>query len=588
MKATYAWVAIVVLAIAAALGWGGYLNEISSTEDSDQVTAEIGSSPASEQVSMETAANIQKLAEQNKSLAAANESLMAENQALKNLNESLADAAESAAEQGESVAQNNTSVTDEESQMTENQTSRSQSVRPLDIMKLTTDEIFSLSDEEFAEVVRQAKNLYWSPTTDPTEAQQQSEGQASQSQSEEPLEIKKLTGDEILNLPDEQFEEIVRQAKKLYWAPSKDQTTTQPQGEEQVTGSDNTEMTEDATVAAVASASGETNEASQSTSSMALKVTEALVEENQNFRAVQNELEEVKSQLMESKERRVMLETKLSLLDQQNRQVVQSLGNVLDEQASAAPVLEDIARQLAEIDDEPAATVSEPEEVGDRVTEVIVHLQILRQERGDLEEQLSSAQNQLARSEQQNDYLAKRLEYASKHLRRIRFNMRSEKERNQGLSDALNEVQRKLSEDVAQLQTEITSLITGMSGIRLGTDILFASGSADLTAEGENALRIFSQELLNYRDAIISVEGHTDNKQIKPTISHKYPTNWELSAARATSAVRYLVELGVPAERVRAIGHGESKPANSNDTEQGRSKNRRIELVVHLPSNSSS
>ena len=667
MKPTYAWVAIVVLAIAAALGWGGYLNELSSTKDSSQVTSEIVSSPASEQVSTETAAQVQKLEKQNKSLAAANESLTVENQALKKLRDGSFDIANVSDEElavmrdiidelgwspspivTELKEQNQALAAANESLTVENQALKKLRDGSFDIANATDEElavmrdiidelgwspspivvelkeqnqalaaanenltvenqalkklrdgsfdIANVTDEELAVMRDLVDELGWSPSPIVVELKEQIKSLAAINEKlilENRFLAKLKLSDGILdfdNMTDEALDALRDIVESWHGSLSTNQITTQPQSEEQIAGN-NTEMAVDATDAASDSTSGETNEASQSISSMALKVSEALVKENQKFRAAQNELEEVNSQLMESEARRVVLETKLSLLDEQNRQVVQSLGNVLDEhevvseQASAAPVLEDIARQLAEIDDEPAATASEPKEVGERVTEVIDHLQVLRQEKGDLQEQLSSAQNQLTRSEQQNDYLAKRLEYASKHLRRIRFKIRSEEERSQGLSDALSEIQRKLSEDVAQLQTEITSLKTGMSGIRLGTDILFASGSAELTAEGENALRIFNQELENYRDAIISVEGHTDNKPIKSTIADKYPTNWELSAARAASAVRYLVELGVPAERIRAIGHGESNPANSNDTEQGRSKNRRIELVVHLPPN---
>ena len=528
MNPTYAWIAIVVLAIATALGWGGYLNEIYSTEDSGQVTSEISSSPSDVQESTETTANIGELTAQNKSLVAANESLVAENQALKNLNESLSDAAETTTNVGELVDQNKSLVAVNESLTAENQTLQSQNEGLLAISNIT--------EEVFVELLAMV----------------------------------------------EQKSTAIKQ------------TASQPLSKEQVTGSSNTAMTESAADAAGDSESSGADEAPQSTptSSMASKFSEALVAENQKYRAARDELEAVKSQLMESEERRTVLEVKLSLLDEQNRQVVQSLGTVLDEhevvseQASAAPVLEDIARQLTELGDESTVTASEPEEVGNRVTEVIDRLEHLSQEKDSLEEQLSVTQIQLARSEQRNDYLAKRLQYASKHLRRIRFGIRSEKERNEGLAEALNTVQNKLSEEVTQLETEITSLKTGISGIRLGTDILFASGSADLTADGQNALRIFNQELEKYSDAIISVEGHTDTVPIKSTIADKYPTNWELSSARASSAVRYLVKLGVSEERIRAIGHGQSRPADTNDTEQGRSRNRRIELVVHLRPNS--
>jgi chemotaxis protein MotB len=78
----------------------------------------------------------------------------------------------------------------------------------------------------------------------------------------------------------------------------------------------------------------------------------------------------------------------------------------------------------------------------------------------------------------------------------------------------------------------------------------------------------------------INVEGFTDNVPIGPELRNRFPANWELSTARATDVVRYLVAQGVNPNILSAQGFGDSRPVASNDTAQGRAKNRRVEIVI--------
>lgn len=113
----------------------------------------------------------------------------------------------------------------------------------------------------------------------------------------------------------------------------------------------------------------------------------------------------------------------------------------------------------------------------------------------------------------------------------------------------------------------------------------FESGEATIKPEGYRVL----DELVEYLkhapiDQLIRVEGHADNMEIGPSLKSFFPTNWDLSKARATGVLRYLVEKGgVDSARISSVGYGDTKPVVSNVTEAGRQKNRRVDVVLYAP-----
>ncbi len=128
--------------------------------------------------------------------------------------------------------------------------------------------------------------------------------------------------------------------------------------------------------------------------------------------------------------------------------------------------------------------------------------------------------------------------------------------------------------DAGKLRVQIRD---GRMVVALATDILFASGSAELSADGDAAITEVATVLASIPDRTFQVEGHTDNVPIK---TGKYPSNWELASARALTVVRTMVAGGMPNNRVSAASYGEFKPVSPNDSPEGKSANRRIEIVV--------
>lgn len=112
--------------------------------------------------------------------------------------------------------------------------------------------------------------------------------------------------------------------------------------------------------------------------------------------------------------------------------------------------------------------------------------------------------------------------------------------------------------------------------IELRDSILFGSGSAELSAQARDIFSEMAGLLVDY-DNPVQIEGHTDDR---PISNLRYPSNWELSTARASAIVKLLMDSGVSARRLSAVGYGEHQPAASNETEEGRARNRRVTLMI--------
>lgn len=137
-----------------------------------------------------------------------------------------------------------------------------------------------------------------------------------------------------------------------------------------------------------------------------------------------------------------------------------------------------------------------------------------------------------------------------------------------------------MKDEIAQGRV-IISRLKGQLSVKLQDEILFASGSAEIKSDGKKLLGSLARALAAEPGKAIQIEGHTDNVKIGGALAEKYPTNWELSSARAVSVVRHLVEKeGLEGRRVVAAGFGEFNPVADNATKEGKSKNRRIEIKL--------
>lgn len=144
------------------------------------------------------------------------------------------------------------------------------------------------------------------------------------------------------------------------------------------------------------------------------------------------------------------------------------------------------------------------------------------------------------------------------------------------LENLKNEIDTRLHDE--GMDQSVSTMID-MRGlvIRLNDAILFDSGSADIKKQSEDTL-IEVASLLNTVDNFIRIEGHTDNVPISRSA---YPSNWELSTARAVNVVKLFInKCNYPPNKLIAVGYGEFKPVADNTTTEGRTKNRRIDIII--------
>jgi chemotaxis protein MotB len=148
------------------------------------------------------------------------------------------------------------------------------------------------------------------------------------------------------------------------------------------------------------------------------------------------------------------------------------------------------------------------------------------------------------------------------------------------LDDTKKTIETSLKEQIAAQEIEVVEEDDKLKVIFVDR-ILFDSGSAKVSDRGMSLLQVMAESLKDSKEQDIVVEGHTDDVPISPALQQRFPSNWELSTARAAAVVRFLQEqAGIKPERLSARGYSYYRPVAPNTTEAGRQQNRRIEIIL--------
>jgi len=270
----------------------------------------------------------------------------------------------------------------------------------------------------------------------------------------------------------------------------------------------------------------------------------------QQLTGLQKNLDQESTQRLAAEHRSNELQTRLDSLEKERGQLNSELSNVrgqitdLEQKhasgtATAQDEITKLQKQAAELETEAARLAKEREQ--------------LRQEQSQLASTLE--QERLAK-------LAKEEEIA-----RL---TRTQEELSKSLQDEI----AKGNITIQQVQDRLT--------INMVDRVLFDSGQAQVKPAGVEVLTQVGDVLNKISDKQIRIEGHTDNVPISPKLQSRFKTNWELSTARATTVVRHLIDRGgVDRQHLSAVGYADTHPIAPNDSEVGRSSNRRIEIVLY-------
>lgn len=195
-----------------------------------------------------------------------------------------------------------------------------------------------------------------------------------------------------------------------------------------------------------------------------------------------------------------------------------------------------------------------------------------KEQNQELSKEKAQVEDKLIATTKDRGQLRSSLDEMKKAMDEMRGRQAEQKKRLQEFED-LTKRFKKLT-DAGALSVKI---IDGKMVVSLGSDVLFPSGSAKLSAAGLEAIKEVTTQLKSIPGKAYQVEGHTDNVPIATAV---FPSNWELASARALNVTRSMIEAGMPAERVSAASFGDTHPVKPNDSAEGKAANRRIAIVV--------
>ncbi len=216
----------------------------------------------------------------------------------------------------------------------------------------------------------------------------------------------------------------------------------------------------------------------------------------------------------------------------------------------------------------------------ERISGLHAEKEMLVAERNDLDASLNTLKEETNRTIEEQRNRITELEGDKQMLGESIVLLKKSKEAEvKTVSKTYEELLAEMKGEIEQGQIAITEL-QGKLTVDVLDKILFDSGQAEVKPEGLAVLKRVVEILMTVTDQVIRIEGHTDNIPIAGALAKRYPTNWELSAARAINVTRYLEKEGIDPSILSAAAFGEYQPVAENDTPEGRAKNRRIAIIL--------
>jgi len=250
------------------------------------------------------------------------------------------------------------------------------------------------------------------------------------------------------------------------------------------------------------------------------------------------------------------LEARVIELEKENATLKAQLQALQDEKAG-------LQKNLKAVEQNEAGLEKKLRAVEDEKTGLAAKLHAAEDTRSDLQKEIANLKGQINELIKQRDAIA------------------VEKDKTvSGLKSTYDDLLKEMKKEIENGQITITQLKDKLT-LSMVEKVLFDSGSAEIKKEGKKVLERVGDILKQVKDKQINIEGHTDMVPISSKLQSRFATNWELSTARATTVVRYLQEKsGLDPKLMNAAGFAAYRPIDSNETEEGRAKNRRIEIIL--------
>ncbi|MFB6262711.1 MAG: OmpA family protein [Bradymonadaceae bacterium] len=208
----------------------------------------------------------------------------------------------------------------------------------------------------------------------------------------------------------------------------------------------------------------------------------------------------------------------------------------------------------------------------DRVSQLQSRIEQLEKSKKDLKSKLEKARGTLQMYESETGSLEQALQATKKELKELREKQARQRERLRRFRQLAERLAETFEAGELSVKTRDGKMVIEMPG-----NVLFDSGKIEINEQGREVLKQLAGVLDDVGDREFLVAGHTDDV---PIDSPRFDSNWELSTARAVNVVQFLQEKGVPPKQLAAAGYSKYEPIASNETAEGRAKNRRIEIIL--------
>ena len=269
-------------------------------------------------------------------------------------------------------------------------------------------------------------------------------------------------------------------------------------------------------------------------------------------------------------------------LEQQLAELQQNLDQEAAQRKAAEQQATELQSRLDGLENEKGQLNSELGEVRGQITDLEQKFASgsasAREEIAKLQKQASELEANAARTAKEREQLRQEQSQLAATLEQERLAKEEEIKR---LTRTQEELSKSLQDEISKGNITIQQVRDRLT-INMVDRVLFDSGQAQVKPAGVKVLKQVGDVLNKISDKQIRIEGHTDNVPISSKLQGRFKTNWELSTARATTVVRYLIDQGgVDRQYLSAVGYADTHPLASNDSEEGRSSNRRIEIVLY-------